>query len=218
MTGPFLVLFDIDGTLVDSQAHILASMDAAHVAAGTPRPPREAVLEVVGLSLPQAMAALHPGAPEATRAALVAGYRGAFSGLRATTLSPLYPGIADLVPRLAADPRFVLGAATGKSRRGLDAVLAAHGLSGCFATLQTADDHPSKPHPSMILAALAETGTPPERAVMVGDTEYDLAMARAAGVGAIAVAWGYHAAARLAAADAVAGDVADLERHLGALA
>jgi phosphoglycolate phosphatase len=215
---PLLVLFDIDGTLVDSQAHIVAAMERAHEAEGLACPPRGEVLAVVGLSLPEAMARLHPGASEPVRDRLVASYRAAFAGLRAQVLSPLYPGVAGALDRMAGDPRLVLGAATGKSRRGLDAVLSAHGLAGHFRTLQTADDHPSKPHPSMILTALARTGTAPGRAVMVGDTGFDLDMARAAGVRAIAVTWGYHPAERLAGADHVVGDVAALEAVVEALA
>ena len=195
-----LALFDVDGTLVDSQAHILAAMELAHQGGGLPLPPRDAVLSIVGLSLPVAMARLHPGAGEAEIEALVAGYKGAFGSLRAMTLSPLYPGVRAVLQELAGRGDVVLGVATGKSRRGLDHILAAHGLEGLFATMQVADDHPSKPHPSMIRAALAETGA--VRAVMIGDTSFDMEMGRAAGVGRLGVAWGYHPRAALVAAGA----------------
>jgi len=195
-----LALFDVDGTLVDSQAHILAAMAHAHEGGDLPLPTQEAVLSIVGLSLPVAMARLHPGADGARIDALVTGYKGAFGSLRALTLSPLYPGVREVLMELAGRGDVVLGVATGKSRRGLDHILAAHGLEGVFATTQVADDHPSKPDPSMIRAALAETGA--TRAVMIGDTSFDMEMGRAAGVGRLGVAWGYHPRAALVAAGA----------------
>jgi phosphoglycolate phosphatase len=214
----FLAIFDVDGTLVDSQHHIAAAMDHAHDRAGIARLPHAAVLEIVGLSLPEAFRHLHPELDDASRAALVAGYRGAFGKVRAQAEAPLYPGVAEGLARLAR--RHALGAATGKSRRGLAATLGHHGLAGHFATLQCADDHPSKPHPSMLLAALAETGAEAGRAAMIGDTEFDMLMARAAGITAIGVAWGYHAPQRLTAAgaDHLVQDFAALEALLAGLA
>lgn len=205
-----LVIFDVDGTLLDSQAHILGAMAIAFAGIGHPCPPREAVLGIVGLSLPQAMARL---APDLDADALVAGYKSAFGTLRAETASPLYPGARAALERLAARG-IVLGIATGKSRRGLDHVLAAHGLAGHFATTQVADDHPSKPHPAMVLAALAETGADPARAVMIGDTSFDMDMGRAAGVRTLGVSWGYHPRAALAGADAVIDGFDALEAAL----
>lgn len=205
-----LVIFDVDGTLLDSQAHILGAMDIAFAGIGQPRPPREVVLGIVGLSLPQAMARL---APDLDTDALVAGYKSAFGTLRAETASPLYPGARAALERLAARG-IVLGIATGKSRRGLDHVLAAHGLAGHFSTTQVADNHPSKPHPAMVLAALAETGADPARAVMIGDTSFDMDMGRAAGVRTLGVSWGYHPRAALAGADAVIDGFDALEAAL----
>jgi phosphoglycolate phosphatase len=204
MTDPRLVVFDVDGTLVDSQHHILDAMGFAFGRAGLPLPDRETALAVVGLSLPQAMAALVPHLPPPEIEALVAHYRLSFAEQRlsANGTAPLYPGARAALDRLAARPETLIGVATGKARRGLDHILAAHGLAHLVATAQTADDHPSKPHPSMLLAALAETGVAPDRAVMVGDTEFDVAMGRAAGMATIGVAWGYHLPARLAAAGA----------------
>lgn len=188
-----LVIFDVDGTLVDSQAHIVAAMTLAFEGIGHAVPAREAVLGIVGLSLPVAVARLAPELPASAHVALVEGYKSAFMALRAETLSPLYPGAADLLDRLDADPQIVLGIATGKSRRGMDHIMLAHGWAGRFATVQVSDDHPSKPHPSMIAACLRETGVPDRQAVMVGDTSFDMQMARAAGVRGLGVAWGYHA-------------------------
>ena len=199
MTGR-LVVFDVDGTLVDSQRLILASMAMAFDAVGMIPPSGAETLSIVGLSLPEAMRALRPMLGDEEIAALVAGYKASFQRLRHTKGSaPLYPGARAAVDRIAATPGVVLGIATGKSRRGLDALLQAHDLAGLFATTQVSDDHPSKPHPSMLLSALAETGVP--SGVMVGDTEFDMAMGRAAGFATIGVTWGYHGRDRLHLAD-----------------
>lgn len=204
MSARKLVVFDVDGTLIDSQDHILAAMAAGFAGAGHPLPPREAILSIVGLSLPQAVARLVPDLSKDDQVRITDGHKSAFGTLRAQSHSPLFPGASVALADLAARPDVRLGIATGKSRRGLTHVLAAHGLSGAFATTQVADDHPSKPDPAMLHAALAETGTAPERAVMIGDTVFDIEMARAAGVAAIGVGWGYHPAANLAAAGAAA--------------
>src|SRR5690606_12728455 len=171
---PRLVVFDVDGTLIDSQDHILAAMDHAFAATGATLPAREAVLSIVGLSLPVAVERLVPHLPDGTRADIVAAYKASFGQLRARTLSPLFPGAAEALRALRARPEVMLGVATGKSRRGLSHILDAHGLNAHFVTTQVADDHPSKPHPSMLLAALAETGTEAARAVMIGDTTFDI--------------------------------------------
>ncbi|GAA0308863.1 HAD-IA family hydrolase [Rhodovulum strictum] len=203
MTGPRLALFDVDGTLVDSQSHIAGAMEAAFAAENLPAPRREAILSVVGLSLPLAIATLAPAQSEPARARMLDAYRETYFGLRVgTEASPLFPGARAALDALAGAPGVVLGIATGKSRRGLEAILAAHGLSQLFDTLQHADDHPSKPHPAMVLAALEETGVAPGAAVMIGDTKFDIEMGRAAGVRTLAVGWGYHPADRLAGADA----------------
>ncbi|MFN7003300.1 MAG: HAD-IA family hydrolase [Roseinatronobacter sp.] len=210
-----LVIFDVDGTLIDSQAHIFAAMSAAFEGNGHMLPAREDVLGIVGLSLPIAIARLAPDLPATAHAKLVEGYKTAFMTLRAETLSPLYPGAAEVLDQLEADPQIVLGIATGKSRRGMDHIMAAHGWAGRFATVQVSDDHPSKPHPSMIAACLRETGLAADQAVMVGDTSFDMQMARAAGVPGLGVSWGYHAAETLDAP--VIQDFAELPSALAGL-
>ncbi|MFO1105559.1 MAG: HAD-IA family hydrolase [Amaricoccus sp.] len=201
-----LVVFDVDGTLIDSQHVILAAMRAAFASVGHEMPPPEAVLAIVGLSLEQAMQRLAPHLPDAETRALAEAYRVAFVELRAAggaeAHAPLYPGARDALDDLAAAPDLLLGIATGKARRGLDHVFAVHDLGHYFVTAQTADLHPSKPHPGMLLAALAETGCEAGDAVMIGDTEFDILMGRAAGVATIGVSWGYHPRARLEAAGA----------------
>jgi phosphoglycolate phosphatase len=215
-----LIVFDVDGTLVDSQHLILEAMQVAFDFLGETLPPRETALSVVGLSLPEAMAALLPHLPAAESLRVADRYREHFLARRlegaAESVAPLYPGALAALARLGAAPGTLLGVATGKARRGLDHLLDAHGLRQHFVTLQTADGHPSKPHPSMLLAALAESGAEPGRAAMVGDTEYDIAMGRAAGMRTVGVAWGYHPPARLVAAgaDVVIHDFADLDAAL----
>lgn len=212
-----LALFDCDGTLVDGQAGVVNAMEAAFAEVGLPAPDRHQVRRVVGLSLPQAIRLLAPVASETQRSAADAAYRDAFRAAReaGSLVEPLYDGIAELIAALAADG-WLLGVATGKSQRGLEHCLAMHGLAAHFVTLQTADNHPSKPHPSMIEVALAETGVSPDTCVMIGDTAYDMAMAVNAGVRAIGVDWGYHSAAELreAGAEAVARDPAHLRELL----
>lgn len=218
-----LVVFDVDGTLVDSQHLIVAAMAEAFGVAGHPLPPRESVLGVVGLSLHEAMIALAPHLPEAETLRLAEHYRESFVAQRAVggeaAHAPLYPGALDALSRLGAMPDTLLGVATGKARRGLDHLFECFPIGHLFATTQTADGHPSKPHPSMLLAALAETGAAAERAVMVGDTEFDVAMGRAAGMATVGVAWGYHPRARLVAAgaDVIIDDFAALDAALARL-
>ena len=154
---------------------------------------------------------LVPGIATPLRRNLVAAYKAAYTDLRAesgvTVSSPLYPHVRGVLEGMYAVPDLMLGVATGKSRKGLDRLLDGHGLRRLFATQQAADDHPSKPHPSMLRAALSETGVAPHRAVMVGDTSYDMDMARAAGMIAIGVDWGYHDRARLGQAHIILGDI-----------
>lgn len=199
-----LVIFDCDGTIVDSQHAIVTAMEQAFGAAGMEAPARERVLDVVGLSLIEAVGRLVPGAKRDLVASLADRYKLAFAELRARPEhhEPLFPGAREAIVSLAERDDVVLGIATGKSRRGVVALFDREGLHPYFATVQTADTHPSKPHPSMIEQAMAEAGVGREATVMVGDTTYDIEMARAAGVGAVAVSWGYHPAASLAGAGA----------------
>lgn len=197
-----LVIFDVDGTLSDSQAQITHAMTLAFEGIGLAPPPREAVLSIVGLSLPEAIARLAPNLGADEQGRIVEGYKQSYFTNRAASPAPLYPGARECLQKLAARDDLLLGVATGKSRRGLDALIAHHGLEGMFATRQVADNHPSKPNPAMIEAALSETGVMRERAVMIGDTTFDIEMARAARVAALGVSWGYHPVADLRAAGA----------------
>lgn len=192
-----LAIFDCDGTLVDSGATIHAALEQAFVVHGLKCPPREVAKKVIGLSLMEAMAAL---VPDGDHASLTQTYKDAFFAMRGAGRvdEPLFDGIVELLDALEAD-EWLLGVATGKSDRGLRHCLASHGLGGRFTTLQTADRNPSKPHPAMALAAMAEAGAEPSRTIFVGDTGWDMGCARGAGVGAIGAGWGYHEVEELTA-------------------
>ena len=201
-----LVIFDCDGTLVDSQHMILTAMTRAYAAHGIPVPGREKLLSIVGLSLIEAFTALGNGVADFPVAGLAEQYRLAFHALRASggQMEPLYPGAADTIGALARREDVMLGIATGKSQRGVRLVLGHHGLLDRFITIKTADDAPSKPDPAMVVEAMREAGVEAADTVVVGDTVYDVAMARAAGAAAVGVTWGYHPGAALAAAGAFA--------------
>ncbi|WP_203310229.1 HAD-IA family hydrolase [Sphingomonas beigongshangi] len=208
---PRLAVFDCDGTLVDSQANICRAMEKAFAIANRPAPPRAAIRRIVGLSLVEALQALLPQDDDATHRRMAADYKQAFFDLRTSgdmAEEPLFDGIAAVIDRLETDG-WLLGVATGKSDRGLAHILAHHGLTHRFVTLQTADRHPSKPDPSMLLAAMAEAGAAAHETAMIGDTSFDMAMAKAAGTRAVGVAWGYHDRDDLAraGADVVAEEV-----------
>lgn len=191
-----LVLFDVDGTLVDSQAQIMAAMTHAFEAENLPAPDRAAVRGIIGLSLGNAVAQLAPEvAPERVER-LVERYKDAYVAQRVTgggeAASPLYPGALQVLEALSAKDDVLLGVATGKSMRGLRHLFEAYDLGRFFVTTQVADNHPSKPHPSMVLTALSETGVEAANAVILGDTSYDMEMGQAGGVHTLGVGWGYH--------------------------
>lgn len=205
MTALKLCIFDCDGTLVDGHHAITTAMERAFATQGLPAPEAAAVKRVVGLALVDAIRLLHPGAAAATYAGLADGYVAAFGDLRRAgeTKEWLFPGAAEALA-VIEQAGWLLGMATGKSQRGAKATLHAHDLADRFVTLQTADRAPGKPAPDMIWRALAETGVAAHRAVMVGDTTYDMQMAKNAGVVAVGVDWGYHHRDELLAAGAIA--------------
>ena len=180
-------------------------------------PPRNDVRRAVGLSLPVAVRGLIPECTPDVQDAVVESYKQAFRNARAEgrLSQQLVPGIRDVLETLAG-AGWALGVATGMSDRGLAHCLAENGVTDLFATLQTADRHPSKPHPSMVQAALLETGTTAASAVMIGDTVFDMEMARSAGMRALGVDWGYHASNDLLAAGAelVAREASDITEYL----
>lgn len=201
-----LVIFDLDGTLVNSEAIILGAQVETFTRCGLVHPGREAGLGIVGLTLDIALARLAGlAAPDEV---LTETYKQVFNGMRSRAESdpalaePLFPGVVEMLSALARQTETVLGIATGKSRRGADYLLERHGWQDLFATIQTADDAASKPHPEMILRAIAETGARPETTLMVGDSNFDMEMAVAAGVLPVAVSWGFQTVPALRAAGA----------------
>lgn len=206
MTGHHrLVVFDCDGTLVDSQRLIVDCVQEAFAGEGLAVPTPEAIRRIVGLSLVAAVDRLMGGADPAHAAVVAERYKDVFlrRRLAGPVEEPLFPGTRELLDELRRRG-LLLGIATGKAIRGLRHVLASHRLEAYFLTLQTADRHPSKPHPAMLEAAMAETGARPEETVLVGDTTFDIEMARSARALPVGVAWGNHPAEELHAAGAAA--------------
>jgi phosphoglycolate phosphatase len=200
-----LAVFDCDGTLVDSGATIHAALRQTFAQHRLDVPPPSVSRRVIGLSLIEAMAALVPDGPAEQHEELAEDYKRAFQQLRAAgkVEEPLFDGVLQLLDTLEHDG-WLLAVATGKSDRGLKHCLEQHGLHARFVSLQTADRHPSKPHPSMVEQAMADAGARPERTIVVGDTSFDMAMAVAAGAAGIGAGWGYHDAHELIGAGAVA--------------
>lgn len=199
-----LVMFDMDGTLIDTQALIADHMATTFAAAGLPVPSAADSRRVIGLSLPVAMARLAGTDDPAIAERLAESYRAHYraSLVEAAGREDLFPGARDALDLLHARPDTLLGIATGKGLHGVHRLTALHGIAGHFVTLQTPDHNPSKPHPGMMLRAMAETGIGPEATVIVGDTTFDIEMGKAAGAFAIGVRWGYHEADELLAAGA----------------
>jgi phosphoglycolate phosphatase len=205
-----LVVFDLDGTIVDSASQIVAAMRAGYTAAGCVAPDGPAILSIVGISLPQAVERLSPGVDAWTRDLIVTGYRAAFRA--DTRVPPLYNGAAETLVRLAERGDLRLSVATGKTKRGLLKVLDQHGLRPLFHSLHGGDEHPSKPNPAMLCAAMAAADVGSGDTLMVGDSVFDIEMAVTAGVRAFGVSWGYCLPRTLLAAGASA--VLEDFRHL----
>ena len=200
-----LAIFDCDGTLVDSGATIYAALADTFEQNGLVLPPPDRCRRVIGLSLVEAMAMLLPQDSAERHAQLSEDYKRAFWTLRAAgrVEEPLFDGVLELLDALEADG-WLLAVATGKSDRGLRHCLEQHGIHARFVSLQTADRHPSKPHPSMVEQAIADADATPETSIVVGDTSFDMAMAKSAGATGIGAGWGYHEAQELIDAGAVA--------------
>jgi len=214
-----LIVFDWDGTLMDSEARIVACIHAAFADLGLPVPSPEAARDIIGLGLNEAMIALRPDLGPEVRQALIERYRHHFLFVDQTP-SKLFPGVLETLDWLYGRG-YLLAVATGKSRRGLEQVLASTGLGERFHSTRCADETVSKPHPEMLLQIMDELGVEGRDTLMVGDTEYDMQMAANAGAQALAVCYGVHSAERLRAQGALAclADLADmpgwLKHHAG---
>jgi phosphoglycolate phosphatase len=208
-----LAIFDCDGTLVDSGHTIFVALKRTLEERGLAVPPPEVCRRVIGLSLVEAIAGVVPDLPRDQHVELAEAYKRHFMAMRAAgeVEEPLFDGVLELLDQLEEDG-WLLAVATGKSDRGLRHCLDLHGVHARFISLQTADRHPSKPHPSMVLQAMADAGAEPGTTFVVGDTSFDMGMAAAARARAIGAAWGYHDAAELlaAGADAIAEQPLDV--------
>lgn len=188
-----LVLFDCDGTLVDSADVIHQCMKRTFADFGKPEPDVVTTKSIIGLTLDIAIARMLAQEVDAEVAQMTARYKIHFMDYRSNggALEPLYDGIAELVDALGKRGDLMLGIVTGKSRRGLDAILAHHRMASAFHAIRTADDCPSKPHPAMVLECCAEAGIDVLSTTVIGDAIFDMQMARNAGAQAIGVSWGY---------------------------
>ena len=196
-----LVVFDMDGTLIDSGAEITARVQKAFATVGLAPPIEEVIRGNVGLSLPIYLSAVSGSDDPELIAALLAAYRAA-SAASLPGRMPMFAGARELLERLRLRPATQLAVATGKGTAGLDKTLAQNDMAHYFTSLQSADTSPSKPHPGMLHAAMADCGVGPDQTVMVGDAVFDIQMAHAAGVRSIGVAWGLQPVAALVAAGA----------------
>jgi len=210
-----LVLFDCDGTIVDSAAIFHTCMERTFEDFEQVRPEFDLTKSIIGLTLDIAIAQMLGRAVDAEIAAMTARYKEHFMLYRQNggTLEPAYDGLLPLIASLAARDDVILGVVTGKSRRGLDAILAHHDLTKFFFTTRTADDCPSKPHPAMVLECCAEAGIDPKQTTVIGDAVYDMQMAVSAGARSVGVSWGYGPVEALRAAGA-----AHVVNHAGELA
>ena len=215
--GLLLAVWDVDGTLVDSRATIRAAVEHGFRHVGREPPSYDAIRQIVGLSLAPALAQLAPDLTPPEQAMLVEGYKAHFWTLHSAPdfVEPLYDGAAATLERLRADG-WLVAMATGKSRRGVEHVIRMHGWADLFDSTHCGDDGPGKPDPAMLIEAMRALGAHREATIMVGDTAHDMRMAKAAGVHAQGVAWGFHTAEEVvgAGADHVALTWAELDEAL----
>lgn len=198
-----LAVFDCDGTLVDSQHSIIHAMETCFDRHNLGAPDPAVVRRIIGLPLVEGIGILAPETDVSFYPELAETYKSVFRELRTSgdVHEPLFPGVRSTISALL-DAGWLLGIATGKAMRGLIATLEPYGLIDCFVTKQTADNARGKPHPDMLDRAMADTGVDAGATVMIGDTTFDMEMARNAGTKSIGVSWGYHFRDELKAAGA----------------
>ncbi|MGQ0502879.1 MAG: HAD family hydrolase [Panacagrimonas sp.] len=210
-----LLIFDWDGTLSDSESTIVAGMQAAIADLGLPPRSNAEIGQLIGLGLAEGMQKLYPELDTDELLRLLMSYRSHFVS-RTPQDAPLFAGAERTLAQLA-EAGYLLAVATGKSRAGLNRSFKTHpSLKALFIATRTADETANKPDPLMLSELLEETGVPAQRALMIGDTEYDAAMARALGMPMLGVTCGVHAGGRILAAGAMAlvASVADLPAWL----
>ncbi|KXG86617.1 HAD-IA family hydrolase [Agrobacterium bohemicum] len=214
-----LVLFDCDGTLVDSVGLIHEVMARTFVHFGYDRPDVSLTKSIIGLTLDIAIARMQ-GKPHVDdeAVAMTGHYKSIYAQTRAEAgfQEPVFDGIRAMIETLAKREELLMGAVTGKSRRGLDLIMDTHGFRQHFIVSRTADDCPSKPHPAMVTECCSQTGIVPADTIVIGDATYDMQMAKAAGAKAIGVAWGYASVDDLwkAGADAIVNHPSEIPGHI----
>ncbi len=213
-----LFLFDCDGTILDSVEIIHDSMVRTFREAGYAVPTQQQTRSIIGLTLDLAIARLLMRDIDPEVQTMTARYKQHFHKIyhHPEFSQSLFEGMGALIGSLEVNPRIELGVVTGKSRRGMDAFFDKHGFRDAFKVIRTADDCPSKPHPAMVLECCAEMDIAHSDTVVIGDSVFDMEMAKAAGAQAIGVAWGYNEVAllRAAGADAIAADANELKQML----
>jgi len=211
-----LIVFDWDGTLMDSAGRIVACLRAAIADCKLETRDTDALKNIIGLGLRESVDTLYPGCDEWVHENLTARYRHHYL-VRNDTPTPMFEGAAQTV-RALAEGGTLLGVATGKGRRGLDLALKESGIGDLFDATRCSDETFSKPHPQMLLEVMEVLGVEPERTLMVGDTEYDMQLAHNAGAAALAVSYGVHERERLLAQEPLGciDDIAELLPWLAA--
>ncbi|WP_105382336.1 HAD-IA family hydrolase [Neorhizobium alkalisoli] len=215
-----LVLFDCDGTLVDSAGLIHETMRWTFAQFGKPEPQVEDTKAIIGLTLDIAISRMQ-GKEHVDDEAIemTAYYKSLFSVVRQDLdfKEPLFAGIRALIDEIGPREDLLIGAVTGKSRRGLNLIMETHGFDRYFVVGRTADDCPSKPHPAMVTECCDETGMRAADTLVIGDAIYDMQMAKAAGATAIGVSWGYASVEELtkAGADAIVDHPSEILAHIG---
>lgn len=197
-----LVIFDLDGTLIDSEALIVETVTQSFADVGQSVPDHKTIRSISGITLDDAMKILAPDADAQRVAAIAAAYRTRYRAQAGMAREPLFAGAREALDQLQDDPETILAVATGKGYSGAVTLLERHGIVGRFNSIQTPTHNRGKPDPQMIEVAMDKAGVGRERTVMIGDTVHDMRMAKAAGVQAIGVAWGYHEVDELRAAGA----------------
>ena len=217
-----LVVFDLDGTLIDSEKLIVDTVTRAFSAVGHKVPSEDDIRATSGITAREAMAILAPGATPERVDAILESYRTHYRAVAGVSREPLFRGALEALDRLAKADDTTLAVATGKGYRGATALLEAHGLADRFQSVQTPYHNAGKPNPQMLETAMSRAGVDRAPTVMIGDTVHDMRMAKSAGVSAIGVSWGYHLAVDLhsSGADMVIDSFEELdaaiERVLGA--
>lgn len=214
-----LIVFDLDGTLVDSEALIVASVTEAFRAVNEPVPDVGAIRAISGITARDALAILAPGADEARVDVLLESYVDHYHRRSAASIEPLFEGALELLDRLQASPETILAVATGKGYAGAVTLLERHGIIDRFNSIETPTHNRGKPDPEMVHTAMNKAGVDAAHTVMLGDTVHDMRMAKAAGVKALGVAWGYHEAADLevAGADIVVRGFSEVDARIDEL-